>query len=113
MKTVVLAVHKSNYPNPITFSKGENLGLGKLDTEYPGWIRTTTQCGNVGWAPVDYIEISSCGTKGVALCDYDAFELDTFVGESVEVITELNSWLLVINQSGTQGWIPKDSVATP
>ncbi len=49
-KLISITEHKSNYPTPITFSFGDTVTLGKLDTEYAGWIRVTTFDGNVGWA---------------------------------------------------------------
>ena len=36
MKCIVVEEHKSNYPNPIRFKKGERLVIGKKDTDFEG-----------------------------------------------------------------------------
>ncbi|QUM78807.1 hypothetical protein HWV00_21270 (plasmid) [Moritella sp. 24] len=110
MNVIVKTIHKSDYPNPISFSEGESLILGHLDTEFIGWIRTITKDGNEGWAPVDYIEMSQCKTKGIAKSNYNAFELDTEINESLRVISELNEWFFVINASYEKGWVPMETV---
>lgn len=110
MKVIVKDEHKSDYPNPIVFNEGESLILGHLDTEFIGWIRTTTRDGNEGWAPVDYIEMNQCKTKGIGKCNYNAFELDTEINEQLEVVSELNEWFLVVNTHGQKGWVPVQTV---
>jgi len=110
MKVVVKEAHKSDYPNPISFIDGEPLILGHFDTEFIGWIRTITSDGNEGWAPVDYIEMNQCKAKGIAKCNYNAFELDTEINESLEVLSELNEWFLVVNTRGEEGWVPVQTV---
>ena len=45
MNHKVIAEHRSNYPNPIEFEVGENLTVGKIDPEYPGWIWVETNTG--------------------------------------------------------------------
>lgn len=110
MRVIVKEAHKSDYPNPIGFSEGDDLILGRLDTEFIGWIRTTTNDDNEGWAPVDYIEIRQCQRKGTAKCDYNAFELDTVINEHLTVLDELNEWFLVVNSLGVKGWIPMNTI---
>ena len=110
MQALVKVSHKTVYPNPISFEKGESLALGRIDTEYSGWVRTTTTDGNEGWAPVEYIEISQCKSKGTAICSYNAFELDTFVNEKLTVLTELNEWYFIENTEGKKGWVPMNTV---
>ena len=76
MKLIVVEEHKSNYPNPISFKKGESLIIGKKDTEFEDWIWVTTKDENQGWAPMQYLQIEE-GNKAVAKQDYTATELDT------------------------------------
>lgn len=83
------------------------LTLGEMDTEFPGWIRTITEDGNEGWAPMQYIQISdSDSRRGQARYDYTAFELTTQVGDVLIVKRELNDWYWVENESGMEGWVP-------
>ncbi len=110
MKVIVVEAHRSNYPNPIHFKTGDVLRLGRVDTEFPDWVRTTTVDGNEGWAPMQYVHISeSDPSRGTALFDYTAFELNTEVGEVLVVIRELNEWYWVENTSGVEGWVPANT----
>lgn len=107
MKVIVIEAHVSSYPNPIRFNEGDALILGVRDTEFPGWIRTTTKDGNEGWAPEQYIQVNEDDSRqGRAACDYSAFELTTVVGEALLVKRELNDWYWVENTSGAEGWVP-------
>ena len=106
---IVIASHRSNYPNPIQFVKGETLVLGKRDTEYPGWVWVTTPSEKDGWAPEPLIERTSINS-GTALSEYTARELDTQVGDLVSCVKELHGWLWVEKENGESGWVPKESV---
>lgn len=110
MKIIVVEAHHSNYPNPIHFKTGAVLGLGRVDTEFPDWIRTTTKDGNEGWAPVQYVQINERDpSRGTALLNYTAFELNTEVGEVLTVIRVLNEWYWVENATGVEGWVPSNT----
>lgn len=110
MKVTVIKAHTSIYPNPIKFRCGESLLLGEVDTEYPNWVKVTTEDGNTGWAPLQYISISSQLVSGVATVDYDANELNTDLGEELDVIYELNGWARVKNSLNIVGWVPIHTV---
>ncbi len=97
-------------PNPIQFSKGDQLILRKRDTEYHGWIWVTTADNNEGWAPESLIERTS-SNSGNALVEYTARELDTHIGDIVSCIRELHGWLWIEKDNGESGWVPKETVA--
>lgn len=105
-KLIAITGHKSNYPNPIEFFKEDKVTLGALNTEFVGWIRVTTDNGNIGWAPIQYIDFDLGSTAGTANQDYNARELDTVVGEIVILVRELSEWSLVRNENGLVGWVP-------
>ena len=105
MKLIVVEPHKSNYPNPISFSEGERLTVVRDDTEYKGWIRVKTKDGNKGWAPIQYLQIEEAN-KAVATHDYTATELNTRIGEELILHYELNDWGWVEKNNGTCGWVP-------
>jgi hypothetical protein len=108
MQVRVRKEHKTSYPNPISFEKGDEVQVGKRDTHYRGWIWTTTHDGNSGWAPEQLLEID--GANATARESYDAKELDTSVGEILTVHSELNDWYWVCNSADEFGWVPIDSV---
>ena len=106
----VIAAHVSNYPNPIRFQMGDRLVLGRFDDEWPHWIRTKTNDGNEGWAPIQFIEVGENQSQGIAKCDYCAFELNTVLGEKLWVHQELNEWVLAENSADLKGWVPANTV---
>ena len=105
MKLIVVAEHRSNYPNPIHFKKGESLMIGKKESEYEGWIWVRTKDGNRGWAPLQYLQIEA-GNKAIAKQDYSAKELDTHLGDELHLHCELNDWGWVEKSDGSCGWVP-------
>ena len=107
MKRRIKKAHTSSYPNPISFEKGEVVGLGAEDTEYPGWVWTRTRDGNEGWAPLSYLEVTEL-KKATAKRSYCAIELNVEHGEEVEVVNELNGWAWCANEAGEYGWLPKE-----
>ncbi|MCZ6837172.1 MAG: SH3 domain-containing protein [Planctomycetota bacterium] len=109
MHGIVTKGHTSKYPDPIRFTSGDRLTVGRRDDDNPGWIWVTLEDGNEGWAPESSLKIIS-EQEGEALKTYDAKELDTQVGQHLEVLEELHGWLRVQNEAGESGWIPKDTV---
>ncbi|MED4173890.1 SH3 domain-containing protein [Halalkalibacterium halodurans] len=105
--------HRTNYPNPITLVKGQSVHIGE---QYSGpepwehWYFCQTADGSLkGWVPKQLLAIE--GSKGVALDDYTATELNVDVGEIVVKLKELNGWIWCRQQtSGEVGWIPKENV---
>ena len=106
MKIRVLQKHESTYPNPIEFVEGDNLALGKIDPDYPGWIQVTTRDGNTGWAPLKYIARDTDMELGKAITHYTAVELDVAPGEGLDVIKELDGWYWCRNELNRLGWVP-------
>ncbi len=105
MKRIVVEAHKSNYPNPISFRKGDRLTIQNKDTEFKNWIWVTTEDGNQGWAPIQYLNIIG-EKKAVARQNYTATELDTGVGDELILHYELNEWGWVEKKDGSCGWVP-------
>ena len=105
MKLIVVERHKSNYPNPIGFTKGERLSVEKKDNEFEGWIWVTTIDGNQGWAPVQYLKLEE-GNTATATQDYTARELDTREGDELFLQYALNEWGWVKKRDGSCGWVP-------
>ena len=109
MPSLVVIAHRSSFPDPIQFSPGDLLDLGKRDEEYPGWIWVRDLSGREGVAPECFSDAATNG-RGVALEQYDSTELDTSVGEQVTCIRELCSWVWVESEQGKHGWIPAKTI---
>ena len=113
MKIIAVAEHKSNYPNPIRFKKGECLVTGKKSIDFEGWIWVMTDDGNQGWAPMQYLLLREGSKKATAKQDYTAQELDTCVGDELTLHYELNDWGWVEKKDGSCGWVPLKSTRFP
>ncbi|WP_108127616.1 SH3 domain-containing protein [Saccharospirillum mangrovi] len=107
----IKTAHRSHYPNPIRFQRGEPLTLGRRDDEYPGWVWTTTTDGNEGWAPLGLMNEAENGRSAIATEDYSARELNTETGERVTLLREMNNWAWVEREGGEQGWVPVTTLA--
>ena len=110
MKCVVIFKHDSHYPNPIEFRHGDYVNIGRQDDEFPGWIWVTTDDGNQGWAPIQYLRIDDSDKTAIAIQDYTARELNTTSGELLKLHFELNGWGWVENQNNECGWVPMQSL---
>lgn len=109
MRVTAIIGHASEYPEPISFSPGDQLTVGRKESEYPGWLWVGIASGKEGWAPESYMRRLSA-SEAVASREYTARELDTEAGERLVVHAELNEWLWVENESGRCGWVPKKTV---
>ena len=105
----VIEAHVSNYANPIVFSVGDAVTIGRRDDEYPGWIRVQTADGNEGWAPESYINVTGA-ESAIVVSDYCAREVDTTQGESLEALQELNGWIWCRRQQDDEGWVSAKTV---
>lgn len=104
--------HVSNYPNPITLTKGDQVIIGVLYDKNPNWrnwIFCSTNDLISGWVPKQIVKID--GDKGTVLENYSARELNVHLGDRLVGIRELNGWLWVkkIN-SNEEGWTPKENL---
>ena len=109
MKLIAVEEHKSNYPDPISFKKGECLVTWKKATEFENWIWVTTNGGKQGWAPMQYLRLREGCDKAVANQDYTATELDTCVGDELTLHYGLNDWGWVEKSDGSCGWVPMNT----
>lgn len=105
---IVERPHRSNYPEPVRFRRGDTVRLGDSDPDFPGWIRAMDPEGRTGWAPEALLDRR--GTReAIAVADYDGTELNVSRGEHLTVRRELAGWYWVCNEQGDLGWVPVDS----
>lgn len=109
MKLIVVKSHRSEYPEPISFTKGTRLEVGE---EYRGsegwenWYFCNAQGQGCGWVPAQVIEELAPGI-GRALEDYTANELNVDPEEALLGLRQLNGWVWCSRLDGSEsGWVP-------
>ena len=75
--------------------------------EYAGWVNITDKKGRVGWAPLEYIDLSENGASGVTVKFYSAKELDVDPCERLSVKGEHCHWCGVEHKAKGAGWVPR------
>lgn len=85
--------------------------IEREDDEYPGWFWAVTAEGRCGWVHRDYLRDATAPGSTLCTRPYTSLELDTEVGESLQVLDELDGWYLTRNGSAAVGWVPIATVA--
>lgn len=102
VQVVVTTGHRSKYPNPVEFRTGETVQVtDRRDDEFPGWVWIRTTGGNEDWAPEARLDPET----SKASADYSARELNTDVGERLEVLEELCGWCWCRSAGAELGWV--------
>lgn len=112
-KLIVICQHRSEYPNPITFTKGTLLEIGEKytgDEGWDNWYLCSTNGQEPGWVPEQIIEwIDS--SLGKAKDSYTARELDVDPEEILWGMKELNGWIWCTRTSSSEeGWVPLNNI---
>jgi uncharacterized protein YgiM (DUF1202 family) len=103
----VAAPYVSSVTDPVRFSEGEPVGVGRRDQQWTSYVWGTDEAGRSGWVPDAYLKKTG-PDEAVALRDYDATELTVARGEQLEVLDEEGGWLLCRPAAGLTGWVPSD-----
>lgn len=113
MKYQVIKKHINEFPNPITFSKGEKLLIGEKSDEHEAWDNwyfCETQDQLKGWVPGQIIKWLN-DEEGEALENYYAKEMDVGEGEILMGERVLNGWVWCKNlTSNEEGWVPAENL---
>lgn len=109
MRYIVVAQHRSEYPEPICLAKGDLITIGE---KYEGpegwdnWYLCRTPDSQEGWVPGQIIEELNPG-NGKALEDYTALELNANTGDVLIGTRTLNGWVWCQHSSDARsGWVP-------
>lgn len=104
-----ITAHEIPQRAPIRVEPGDTVAVGDRDATWPAFVFVTTTSGE-GWVPARLLDIS--GDRGVVIEAYDTTELETRVGETLEVLKrdEESGWLWCRSQVGTEGWVPVSTV---
>ncbi|EOG8283785.1 SH3 domain-containing protein [Salmonella enterica subsp. enterica serovar Newport] len=107
---IATGLHRSEYPDPITFTKGTPVVIGEKYEGNENWINwyfCTVSNHPGGWVPAQLIEQSDKPGYGIANDDYTAKELDVNEGERFQAIKHLNGWVWCRRLSDNEiGWVP-------
>ena len=101
--------HQASYPDPLVVKSGDQLAIGKKDTQWPAFVWCTNEQEVSGWVPEKHLDRQ--GDRGIALQDYSTAELTISVGEKVVLERQDSGWYWVTNQAGQSGWVPVENVA--
>ena len=106
---VVRTAHETSTLPPLKLAVGDEVQVGKRDTEFPAFVFVTTSHGS-GWVPSRYLSGSSGSV--VVRTEYNTSELPTQVGEVLEVVAEdePGGWLWCRSATGREGWLPTKTV---
>ncbi|MCS6716050.1 SH3 domain-containing protein [Proteus terrae] len=110
MKLRVIKQHRTEYPNPITFTKGTRLTVGekyKGEEDWDNCFFCTTLSHSGGWVPMQCIQLDMNSNQGIAIKDYTARELNVDIGNELLGTEVLNGWVWCIRIADNQsGWVP-------
>ncbi len=93
----------------ILIHAGDSLSVGHRNQQHPGFVWCATEDGHHGWVPEAYIERLD-GGDAVAAHDYDSAHLTIVAGETLEVLEEIDDYVLCRNAGGATGWVPASGV---
>jgi GNAT superfamily N-acetyltransferase len=94
----------------LVLKKGDKVHLGRKsdDQKWKNWQECSLS-NKSGWVPVQIIKPIS-NNIGEIIDDYSAYELRVNIGESFNLIKEVNDWYygFVSTRKDNPGWIPKE-----
>lgn len=106
---LIIKEHQASYPDPLIVKTGDELSVGKQDSQWPAFVWCTNQEGKSGWVPE--IHLDRQGDLGIATQDYSTAELTVEAGEKVTFEKEDSGWYWLENRTGQSGWVPAENVA--
>ena len=104
MKLKVVQAYNRVYQNPIAFSGGDRVQVGKRDPDSPEWVWCAAADGREGWVHQSFLEMNGSSATGTR--DYNAIELNVSPGEQLEGFEVAAGWQWCRNAHGDAGWVP-------
>lgn len=104
MRATLRRDYRTQYADPVRFARGETVGVGRRDDEWPQYLWATDAGGRSGWVHERFLD-ADAGTAR-ATRDYTARELDARAGDAVRLLEEAGGWWWCENEHGAQGWLP-------
>jgi len=107
-RCVVQSDYSSAFPDPFKLTKGECLKTSDRKSEWEGWIWCTSESGQRGWIPTNYLSIEK--DSAVLQQDYDATEMNVSIGDELTIVMEEAGWAWCVKSNGEAGWVPLENV---
>jgi SH3-like domain-containing protein len=111
MRLEVIQAYSRVYQNPIAFSAGDQVQVGKPDPDNPEWVWCVGGDGREGWVHQSFLEVNGSGVAGTR--DYNAIELSVSPGEQLEGFEVAAGWQWCRNAQGDAGWVPLECLKGP
>ena len=105
---VVIKAYTAQYPDPISFEEGATVQVEHDDPEHPGWYWCRVASGKAGWVHRSFLD--ACRGTTTGLRAYSAKELTVAGGERGTAIRQLDGWVYIRLDGGSEGWLPQDNI---
>lgn len=101
--------HEVPERHPIRLAPGDKVTVAERDTRWPAFVFVTAPSGE-GWVPA--VHLSNDAGEAIVLTAYDTTELTLKAGQEVTVLErdEPSGWWWCRDVSGSEGWVPIDSL---
>ena len=106
MKHQVTKAHRKEFDPAPRAARGSIVVFERFGPTNPAWFFGRDPEGVCGYFPVGWFSID--GAKARALRSYDATELTVAAESYVEVVERYGQWVLAVDESGNQGWVPEE-----
>ncbi len=111
MKLEVIQAYSRAYQDPIAFSAGDRVQVGKPDPDNPEWVWCVGGDGREGWVHRSFLAVN--GSSATATRDYNAIELSVSPGEQLDGFEVAAGWQWCRNAQGDAGWVPLECLKGP
>jgi len=89
-----------------TFPKGTTFEFVGKDDESQHWCPCISEAGHGFWTPDIYLD------GKVLTCDYNPTSLTVKAGQMVTLKAVVFEWFYVMDEQGTEGWLPAKILVT-
>ena len=90
---------------PLVLHIGDQVRLGPLDPDWPGWIWVTADNGRGSYVPEEILDPQTDGSARV-LHAFHARDLSVSKGDEVDSLREVKGWHWCRDNQGAEGWLP-------
>jgi len=105
---LVTREHRASFAYAMIAVEGDEVAVGREDSEMPGWFWCKDSKGVEMWVPSTHLDID--GDRGVFIQDYNSVELNVRVGDVVQYLGEVLGWAECLDIGWRYGWVPMDKL---